>query len=65
VILECDGRRWHEYRFEDDRLRDQKLMAAGWLVLRFTWRQLTANPAGVARRIEQVLAAFPRTGSRS
>jgi very-short-patch-repair endonuclease len=62
VLLECDGRRWHEYAFEDDRRRDQTLMAAGWIVLRFTWRQLTLSPGTTARRIRDVLAAFAQSG---
>jgi very-short-patch-repair endonuclease len=58
VALECDGRRWHEYAFENDRRRDQALLAAGWIVVRFTWRQVTLEPGSVARRIRQVLEAF-------
>jgi very-short-patch-repair endonuclease len=58
IILECDGRRWHEFAFEADRARDQVLLAAGWIVVRCTWRQITLDPGGVARRIREVLASF-------
>jgi hypothetical protein len=46
VILETDSRKWHltRRRFEIDRQRDQRLTAAGWRVIRTTWRQMTYRP---------------------
>jgi predicted transcriptional regulator of viral defense system len=46
IAVETDGRRTHGTRkaFEADRRRDQRLIAAGWRVIRTTWRQLTQRP---------------------
>ena len=46
IVVETDGRRTHGTRnaFESDRRRDQRLTAAGWRVIRTTWRQLTQRP---------------------
>jgi very-short-patch-repair endonuclease len=59
LIVETDGWAAHGTRgsFERDRRRDAELVAAGWRVLRITWRQLEREPAWVARRIEQALRA--------
>jgi len=45
VAVETDGRGTHDTRhaFEDDRLRDQRLIAAGWVVIRVTDRQLNED----------------------
>jgi hypothetical protein len=46
IVVETDGNRTHGTRqaFENDRRRDQRLIAAGWTVIRTTWRQLTHRP---------------------
>lgn len=46
IVVETDGRRTHGTRnaFETDRRRDQRLIAAGWKVIRTTWRQLKYRP---------------------
>ena len=66
VIVESDGWEAHRGRiaFEDDRDRDQRLVAAGWVVLRVTWRQLTGQPIRVATRLAAVLAARDAVGHR-
>jgi very-short-patch-repair endonuclease len=54
VILECDGWAHHgldRAGFERDRVRDAALIAAGWIVLRFSYRSITTTPGVVARRI--------------
>lgn len=54
VILECDGWTHHgldRRGFERDRTRDADLVAAGWIVVRFTYRAITVRPSAVARRI--------------
>jgi hypothetical protein len=58
VIAEVDGYRTHGTRmaFESDRARDAKLASEGWIVLRFTWRQLKDEPAVVLVRLAQTLA---------
>ena len=42
-------------KFESDRRRDATLIAAGWLVLRFTARQIRDQPYTVIARIAQTL----------
>jgi Protein of unknown function (DUF559) len=46
VIVEADSDKWHNtrQRFESDRVRDQRLIAAGWTVIRTTWKQMTRRP---------------------
>jgi len=57
IVLECDG--WGSHgldrdQFEFDRVRNDDLLAAGYVTSRFTWRQLTSNPSRVAARIRKV-----------
>jgi len=49
LIVETDGHEHHGTRAacERDRARDQALAAAGWTVLRFTYRQVLEEPARV------------------
>jgi very-short-patch-repair endonuclease len=58
VILEMDGWAFHvdPQRFQHDRHRQNLLVAAGWTVLRFTWRDLTERPGDVIATIVSVLA---------
>jgi hypothetical protein len=46
IVVEADGRRTHgtQQAFESDRRRDQRLIAAGWTVIRTTWKQLMQRP---------------------
>jgi hypothetical protein len=46
IVVETDGRKTHgtTQAFEADRRRDQRLSAAGWTVIRTTWRQLKFRP---------------------
>ena len=57
VVVETDGFRAHGHRlaFEHDRARDATLQAAGYAVLRFTWRQVKDDPHTVAARIAATL----------
>ena len=59
MIVETDGFGAHgtRMRFESDRARDANLLAPGYQVLRFTWRQLVETPEVVAARLAVVLAA--------
>jgi predicted transcriptional regulator of viral defense system len=58
LIVDVDGRDVHTTRraFEHDRRRDQRLMLAGWRVVRFTWRQVVHEPAAVAETVRALLA---------
>ena len=46
VLVETDGHETHRTRqaFEHDRRHDQRLIVAGWTVIRITWRQLEPTP---------------------
>jgi len=58
VAVETDGWGTHGRRaaFEDDRAKDAMLLAAGWRVLRVTWRRLAREPLLVAAQLAAVLA---------
>jgi very-short-patch-repair endonuclease len=62
LIAETDGRETHmtAAAFEHDRLRDQRLAMAGYTVVRFTWRQVVDDPAGVAGTLRTLLARLAR-----
>lgn len=58
LVVETDGYETHGTRdaFETDRARDLALQAAGWRVVRITWRRLMERP----REVEAALAALLR-----
>lgn len=61
IILECDGWTWHALdraQFEHDRERDAVLIAAGWIVVRFSYHAITKMPGRVAQRIREALARW-------
>jgi very-short-patch-repair endonuclease len=57
LVVEVDSRGAHGSgaAFERDRRRDQVLVAAGYRVVRVTWRQLRDEPFAVIARIAQAL----------
>jgi very-short-patch-repair endonuclease len=57
VAVELDGRAFHDVvaTAEADRRRDNALALAGHLVLRFTWRRLDRDPAGIVREVAAAL----------
>ncbi|HEX9708621.1 MAG TPA: DUF559 domain-containing protein [Candidatus Thermoplasmatota archaeon] len=58
LAVEIDGYAHHGGRaaFERDRRRDAALIAAGFRVVRFTWRQLVGESDVVLVRVAQALA---------
>lgn len=58
VALEADSRKWHltRQRFETDRERDQRLIVAGWKVIRTTWRQMKYRPHQLRPILVKLLA---------
>ena len=58
VVVEVDGWVAHADRraFQTDRARQNRLVTAGYLVLRFTWEDLTQRPGTVAARVREALA---------
>ena len=59
LVVEIDGYAFHSSRraFERDRERDAGLVAAGWSVIRITWRQIEREPIAVAATLAAALAA--------
>ncbi len=64
LAIEVDGRAWHSAgdRFQRDRTKQNRLVAAGWIVLRFTWEDLTLRPDLV---IATIRAALLRNAGQS
>jgi hypothetical protein len=67
VVVELDGGATHRTRrgFEDDRAADRRLVAAGWRVVRVTWRQLRDRPDEVLRDVATILGATAAQASSS
>lgn len=64
LIVEIDGFTFHSTRtaFERDRTRDQQLQAAGYRVLRITWRQIQKEPeALIATLAASLQAGLPKS----
>lgn len=57
IVVELDGYEYHRTRtaFERDRQRDARLQAAGWRVLRFSWRQVVMAPETVVTALRRTL----------
>ncbi len=57
IALEVDGRAWHtdHRRFRHDRTRQNRLVDAGWTVLRFTWEDLTAHRTTTADFLQRAI----------
>jgi very-short-patch-repair endonuclease len=57
LVLEVDGWAYHSTpdRFQRDRERQNRLVAAGWTVLRFTWQDITEHPDRVVATVRRLL----------
>jgi very-short-patch-repair endonuclease len=57
VVVEVDGWAWHVdiERFQRDRRRQNRLVADGWRVLRYTWHDLQERPAEIVAEIRAEL----------
>lgn len=64
VAVEVDGRAWHSSaeRFQHDRSRQNALVARGWVVLRFTWQDVTRRPQTV---LATLLGTVERAGAQA
>ena len=64
LVIEIDGRAYHsdDVAFQRDRRRQNRLVRAGYTVLRFTWDDIVNRPTDVVRLVRQMLArlASPR-----
>jgi very-short-patch-repair endonuclease len=58
LVVELDGWAFHSDpdRFQHDRTRQNRLVRAGWTVLRFTWRDLADRPDAVVAEVSATLA---------
>ena len=58
LAVEVDGFEHHSSpeQFQRDRTRQNRLVALGWTVLRFTWADVVTQPAHVARMIEEAIS---------
>lgn len=59
LVVECDGRRWHDPSDarDADRRRDNTCAILGWTVLRFTWAEVVHQPDAVIAAVRAALAA--------
>jgi very-short-patch-repair endonuclease len=62
LVIELDGRRHHTGMLDRDadRARDNRLAAAGWRVVRFTWSDLTTHGDRVVALVRDLLALSNR-----
>lgn len=62
VVVEVDGWSTHSGRaaFQRDRSTQNALVSAGYLVLRFTWADLTTRPDHVVRTVRRALISVAR-----
>ncbi|MHC3002572.1 DUF559 domain-containing protein [Gordonia metallireducens] len=58
VAVEIDGFAFHSdaASFQHDRTRQNVLIANGWTVLRFTWQDITGQPASVLANVRRSIA---------
>jgi very-short-patch-repair endonuclease len=65
VAIEWDSRLWHtkQQAMAADRRRDRMASVHGWVVLRFTWEDVTERPGEVADTVSAVLEARRAVGS--
>lgn len=56
LVIEADGSRWHPDPLRDRKL-DNRLVAAGWRVLRFTWSEVVHDPAAVLELVRAAVAS--------
>jgi very-short-patch-repair endonuclease len=66
LVVEVDGYQFHGTRgaFERDRRRDARLQAAGYVVIRFTARQIEHHPLAVLAELAQAIHAAQRATAR-
>jgi very-short-patch-repair endonuclease len=61
LAIEVDGFAAHTSpdTFQRDRTRQNRLVALGWTVLRFTWADIVQRPAMVAAQIREAIGRLP------
>ncbi len=55
--IEWDSKAWHESRkhMRNDRRRDRQAVLNGWVILRYTWTDLSDRPDSVVAEVRRVL----------
>ncbi len=58
LAVEWDSRSWHQRRSEmrNDRKRDRDAVRHGWVVVRFTWEDVTSDPQTVSESVSAILS---------
>ncbi len=56
LVVELDGRRWHEHRDREDRARDRRRILEGRLPFRYGWWDVTRDGAATAAEVGAALA---------
>ena len=66
LVVEVDGHQFHGHyqAFQRDRAKANRLIAAGYVVLRFTWLQLTERPALVVATIARTVGRLEAQAAR-
>ncbi|WP_132431543.1 endonuclease domain-containing protein [Pseudonocardia endophytica] len=57
LAIEVDGWAWHSdtTRFRNDRRKGNALVASGWMLLRFTWHDITERPLACVAEVRHAL----------
>ena len=66
IAIEVDGweKRATPARMESDHVRQARLAALGWVVVRFTWNQVVRRPHWVAEQVRSIRCARASTARR-
>lgn len=64
ILIEADSMRFHgtPEAFQTDRTRDNLAQLSGWLVLRYTWEDVTKRPDMIVDQIREALSIRARSG---
>ena len=58
VVIEVDGYAYHSRAaFQTDRTKQNRLVMAGYTILRFTWADLTERPGAVLQAVRDATAS--------
>lgn len=65
IAIDCDSEAWHSgrQRRQAELARQNRLVLAGWTVLRFTWDDLVGRPAHIVEQVRQTLRGAGPPGS--
>ena len=58
LVVELDGRRWHEHRDRQDRARDHRRLLEGRVPVRYGWVDVTRDERATADHVSRMLARW-------